>query len=440
MRRRNFLKTTSSIAALSLGLNISSPPLFKRRLLAGSALSDKRLIFIFQRGGMDGIHACIPHGDSTYNSSNRPTLYMPPEDSLDLGNGFAALNPSLGSMMDVYNAGELAVIHRVGYEEQSQSHFDSQQYWENGTPRQRDNTEGVFNRFLQFSSTFADNSFPAAAIESSAVVALQGPEPVANFSRPASFTLPGSSARVDKFLGEKPLGGTGSGFLGAYAGPQDAPGKRYRNELYRTGELAAKTVMILREANINPSRYQPQNGAQYPSDEFGTRLKICAELLKETPVQILGVNLNGWDTHAEQSSHINPLLDNLADGVNALSKDLGNLWDDTVVMTMTEFGRTSIENGAFGTDHAFATVMFLAGGGVQGGVYNCDSTNWQNGDLFSSPNGRYLAHRTDYRAIMAEIFKGHFGDSDAVVNQTIPNYATISAADPAFFQPLGLFA
>ena len=260
-------------------------------------------------------------------------------------------------------------------------------------------------------------------------------------SATASFSHEGgSSARIDKFLGRRPDGGIGSGFLGAYAGPQDEPGKPYRIELYRTGTLAAETVRILREANINPTFYQPVNGAQYPGNEFGTRLKICAQLLKETPVQILGVNLNGWDNHAEQEKHIETLMRDLAGGINALSKDLDDLCEDTVVMTMTEFGRTSIENGAFGTDHAYATVMFVAGGGVNGGVYNCDAATWQNGDIYSSGNGRYLAHRTDYRAVMAEIFKGHFGDSDAVVHQTIPDYATISAADEEFFTPLGLFA
>ena len=103
---------------------------------------------------------------------------------------------------------------------------------------------------------------------------------------------------------------------------------------------------------------------------------------------------------------------------------------------MTEFGRTSKENGSKGTDHAFACVVFVAGGGVKGGVYNCDTSAWQAGDLFSQ-SGRYVKHVTDYRAVFGEIFTKHFGDGPEVLDAVIPGYAAAAAARPGDFAGLG---
>ena len=103
---------------------------------------------------------------------------------------------------------------------------------------------------------------------------------------------------------------------------------------------------------------------------------------------------------------------------------------------MTEFGRTSRENGSQGTDHADSSVMLLAGGGVNGGVYNCDATTWKAGDMFSK-SGRYLARKTDFRAVFGEIFTRHFGDAPALLDEIMPGYTQAASANPATFQPLG---
>jgi uncharacterized protein (DUF1501 family) len=150
--RRQFLKA-GSLTFGALGLNSFTPSLFQRDLLAGNADSDKKLIFIFQMGGNDGINTVIPTGDPDYNTDTRPTLYIPSSQAIDTGNGFAQLHPSLQPMMEIFNhsalngqpgPGNLAVLHRIGYANQSQSHFDSQQYWQNGVPGQPSLEEGVF--------------------------------------------------------------------------------------------------------------------------------------------------------------------------------------------------------------------------------------------------------------------------------------------------------
>ena len=124
--RRDFLR--SGLAFGALGFGVMSPALWTRQLMAGNPDQDKKIIFIFQRGGNDGINTVIPRGDSQYNTSRRPSLYIPPAQGIQLGNGFAELNPVMAPIMEVFNntaingvegPGNLAVLHRVGYANQS---------------------------------------------------------------------------------------------------------------------------------------------------------------------------------------------------------------------------------------------------------------------------------------------------------------------------------
>ncbi len=451
VNRRDFLTTASGATALGLGLNLFSPDIFKRRLLAEPILGAKKLLFIFQRGGMDGINACIPRGDSEYNTTNRPTLFVSNNavqnanyGGTDLGNGFAQLHPRMAKMMDLYNNGELAVLHRIGYRGQSRSHFDSQQYWENGT-RDRNLEVGMFNRFVQETIAKQGNTFPAAALSGGLMVALRGPEPIPNFSSAPKFRLRGTAAQSQKFLGRKDGdGGPGRGLLGFYTGTRSFPSKPYRDILYRTGVVLADTMQTLQANGIDPDNYVPEPGADYPGGSFGDKLKQAAQLFKTTSVQILGINIGGWDTHTKQDKAHNRLLYDIGSAFSALRVDLQDQWDDTLVITMTEFGRTSKENGSLGTDHAEAAVVFAAGGGVNPNqnkrVYNCDSSTWANGDIFSTNNGRYLAHRTDFRAVMAEIFSKHFGDSQSVIDTVIPTYQSAKGEDAAGFVPLNFLS
>ena len=198
--------------ALALGLNLFSPEIFKRRILAGG-LSNKRLIFIFQRGGNDGVNTVIPYGDPQYNDTNRPTLFIPQAQGIDLGNGFAGLHPMMQPMMEIYNhtslngvagPGNLAVIHRVGYSGQSQSHFDSQQYWENGIPGQPYFEEGMFYRQVAETMDPINNRFVAAGLSSGQMVGLKGRLPIPTLSDPAQYRLEGSPAKVAKLMGRLP--------------------------------------------------------------------------------------------------------------------------------------------------------------------------------------------------------------------------------------------
>lgn len=445
--RRDFIKA-GGITALTLGLNALSPAIFRRRILAGPEESSRKLIFIFQRGGSDGVNTLIPRGDPEYSARNRPSLFIDDADAIDLGNGFAQLHPALQPLMEIYDhtsltgtsgPGNLAVIHRVGYQGQSQSHFDSQQYWENGLPGQPSYEEGMLYRQVERTMDPEKNSLAAAAISSTQMVALKGRLSLPTISSAQGFSFQGPPGKVQKLLGRLPSaagGADGMGLLGAYGGPRDLAAHPYRDLVYGTGLVLADAVSIVQEA-VAQGAYAPENGAVYPSGSLGTKLQQVALLLKRTPVRVLGVNVGGWDTHTNQGGAVGyhaGLLATLAQGFRALYRDLQDQWQDLVIVTMTEFGRTSIENGSGGTDHAYGCVVLCAGGPVKGGVYNCDANTWAPGDLFSQ-RSRYVQHRTDYRAVFGEIFARHFGDDPATLEYVIPGYSQLAARPD--FAPLG---
>jgi len=342
LTRRSFLKSSGLLTWGAISANLFTPVLFNR-LYAGTENNNKRLIFIFQRGGNDGINTIIPRGDAEYNSTNRPTLYIPENLGINSGNGFAQFHPALQPFMEVYNnsnlnglagPGNLAVIHRVGYSGQSRSHFDSEFYWETGMPGNDSLAEGMFYRHLDRKLNLSDinNPLVAAALSSSQLTALKGAKPIPNFNRASSFNLSGGTTTAARILGAVP-GAVGSpngkGLLGIYGGAHDESNKLYRALVHDTGKSLGATIGTLQAASA--TAYTPENGAVYPNNDLGTKLREAAMLLKRTGVRVLGVNVGGWDTHTGQGQvtggHPN-LLGNVANCFQALYRDLQSMLSD----------------------------------------------------------------------------------------------------------------
>ncbi len=459
--RRDFFGSAAGVTAFTLGLNVFAPEILKRKLIAAPpAPGKKKLVFIFQRGGMDGINAAIPRGDPNYSKKNRPNLFIEPEESIHLDGSdsryplekelqsFVELHPSLEPMMEIYQAGDLAVLHRVGYKGQSQSHFDSQQYWENGTTNQPKLDEGMIYRHVAETLGLPENHLAAIGLSSKQLVALKGPQAIPNFSDVRKFKFRGSRAESGRFVGRAGSDdgpgdkkSSGSGLLGAYD-RSDKSRKPYRDAVYKTGLALADVMAKLRR--IDPDTYQPENGATDPQQggSLFFKAKQAAQLLKVTPIQIVGMNIGGWDTHSNQGRTSGGYPDGLrrvAHVFQSFYRDLRDQWDDVLIINMTEFGRTSKENGSKGTDHGESIVMFVAGGAVKGGVFNAPSAEEWNADggIFSTKNKRYMRHWTDFRAVFAEIFAAHFGDDLETLNKVIPKYDELVKGDPKRFKALG---
>jgi uncharacterized protein (DUF1501 family) len=182
--------------------------------------------------------------------------------------------------------------------------------------------------------------------------------------------------------------------------------------LNRTGGQAFDAVRMLKSAD--PSKYEPEHGAEYPRGAFGEALRQIAQLVKaDVGLEIAFAEVGGWDTHVNQGASVGQLAQRLNDfsqGLAALARDLGDRMDDVVILTMSEFGRAVAENGNRGTDHGHGNAMFIIGGhNVRGGkVYG----RWPGLAREQRYEGRDLAVTTDFRSVFSEVVRGHLGVTD----------------------------
>jgi uncharacterized protein (DUF1501 family) len=503
--RRGFFDRTMKVG---LGVALSSlvdiPLVMKRALAEGSighGPNRKKLLFIFLRGANDGLNSVIPIQDSAYNTANRPDILIPKDPGTDysatgscdfptgaagdptfgyanairLGNGFAALHPSLKFLAPVFNpggsgkaTGDLAIIHRVGYPRQSRSHFDSQNFWETGSPHNSLVRDGIFYRTLVESGLTGTEPLTGVSIQSGLPLLLRGSgAAMTNLTDPNRYDLLGipntvaGNMKADNALMEA------NGF--------PFPEKKNRQLLSLQYDNLVRTLSVFADINFSesgntfvddvatdndfPYHLFPTtnaknggwtrpgggtDGAKYVVDTgsytFFNRLKAAALILNKTDALIAGTEFGGFDTHNNQGgvtgSHAN-LQRRIAWAIYALRKYFTNYadkahWNNLVVVTLSEFGRTTVQNSDFGTDHAEAGAMFVAGGPVRGGLYGCspnDSIPWvtgQTGSMFAVSN-RYLQRTADYRSVLGELIRDHLGATQGQLNRIIPGYANEAA-------------
>ena len=198
----------------------------------------------------------------------------------------------------------------------------------------------------------------------------------------------------------------------------DADGMR--KLLHEHGNIMIDNLHVLND--IDTENYSPANGAVYPGSTYGRQLQQIAQLIKEdVGLEVVSVNTGGWDTHSNQGGAQGIHADRLAGfagGIGALYQDLGTEYkNDVVILTMTEFGRTALQNASNGTDHGNASAWFVIGGGVNGGIYG----GWPGLQPEQLYRGRYLAHTIEYRDVMAEIIYHHLGNS-AGIGTVLPGH------------------
>ncbi len=525
LSRRAFLDRSSKVGmAAALASLVEIPFVMKRALASGGlGTNGKKVLFIWLRGANDALNSVIPVLDPQYDSS-RPTLAIPKDGSdanysaigtcfdatqysdlggttrasddatysyasaIPLGNGFGALHPSLKFLAPVYNSGDLALIHRVAYPRQSRSHFDSQRYWENGTPNNNLVNDGIFYRTIYASGLANTAPLTGVSIQSSLPLILRGSEAaMTNLTDPTRYNLlsipsPTGDAKADLAL--------------ANAGRYPFPSKLNRdllslqyNNLQQTlglfsqidftengntfrddsktdndvdwrpetaGAGDSQGYYLFPTTNVKNGGWRRPNGAnvgnKYVVDPgqqgFFNNLKSAALVLNNTDAMIAGTELGGFDTHRGQGgvtgAHPN-LNRTIGWSIYALKKFFTLYsnrcnWDNLIVVTLSEFGRTTVENADFGTDHAEANVMWVAGGGVKGyqagvrtGAFNLNTPgefangsalNWftDKSAMFGVSNG-YLKRNTDYRSVLGEIIRKHLGATQTQLNQIIPGYA-----------------
>jgi uncharacterized protein (DUF1501 family) len=391
--RRVFMKN-GGLALLSLGF---APAFLARTVEAAGNVRRKVLITIFQRGAVDGLNMVVPFGEKEYYAA-RPSIAVPrpnvADGAVDL-DGFFGLHPRLAPLKPLWESHQLAIVHASGSPDGTRSHFDAQDYMESGTPGVKSTQDGWLNRILHAREHANATPFRAVALAAQLPRSLQGVEPALAMNQIGQFGIRAGQS-TDMLQ---------ASFESQYAAAADTV-------LNRTGGQAFDAVRMLKSAD--PSKYQPENGAEYPRSAYGDALRQIAQLVKaDVGLEIAFTEAGGWDTHVNQGASVGQLAQRLNDfsqGIAALARDLGDRMDDVVILTMSEFGRAVAENGNRGTDHGHGNAMFIVGGqNVRGGkVYG----KWPGLAREQRYDGRDLAVTTDFRAVFAEVVRGHLGLTD----------------------------
>ena len=407
--RRIFLKN-GGLALVSLGF----APAFLARTVADTESRRRVLVTIFQRGAVDGLNMIVPFGERDYYSA-RPSIAIARPGSggdaaLDL-DGFFGLHPRLGNLKPLFDARDLAIVHACGSHDETRSHFDAQDYMETATPGVKSTQSGWLNRYLHDREHEKATPFRAVALAPQLPRALQGLAPALAIGQISQFGIRAGQATEM----------VQSSFESEYAAAANSV-------LHKTGREAFDAIKMLKDAD--PSRYSPENGAEYPRSGYGDALKQIAQLIKaDVGLEVAFAESGNWDHHVNEGAALGQLanrLDDFSRGISALVRDLGPRMADVVILTMSEFGRAVAENGNRGTDHGHGNAMMVIGGGVRGGkVYG----RWPGLAREQRHEGRDLAITTDFRAVFSEVVSGHLGLKDT--KNVFPGFSGSA--------PLGLF-
>jgi len=394
--RRVFIKSGAT-AMLSLGF----APRFLARAVAATETRKKLLIAIFQRGAVDGLNMLVPFGDNEYYRL-RPSIAVaqPGRDNgaVDL-DGFFGLHPRMAPLKPLWDQGLLAPIHACGSPDATRSHFDAQDYMESATPGVKATRDGWLNRYLQ--ATNSTSPLQGVAMTRQTPRSMQG--------HAATLAFPS----VDEFA-VRDARGSGRAIEDSYSHTADAL-------LSTSAREAFEAMAILQKATAGG--YTPVNGAEYPKSPFGRALQEIARVSKaDVGLEVAFAECTGWDTHVNQGSGDGQLagrLDDLAQGIAALTRDLGDRMGDTVILTMSEFGRAAAENGNGGTDHGHGNAMMVIGGPVKGGkVYG----RWPGLRPDQRWEARDLAVTTDFRDVFAEVATAHLGAPSGALRTILPGF------------------
>jgi uncharacterized protein (DUF1501 family) len=350
---------------------------------------------------MDGLSMVPPIGEPFYYAS-RPTIAIPVNGNdcaIRIDSHFG-LHPSLAALKPLWDEGSLAFVHQAGSPDHSRSHFDSQDFFESGTPGDKNTPDGFLNRSLVLSGS-STSPLRAVAMQPSMPRVLQGRFPAISMDSLQDFDFkPGNSAKEMQ------------NFSDMYQQAVDQVFRGVGNEVFDS----LKTVQNIREKN------KADNSAAYPGAAIGKRLHEIATLIKSNiGLEVAVTDMGGWDTHVNQGNGKGQLADRLRElstAIAAFRQDLGKLYENVCVVTVTEFGRTVKEDGTRGTDHGHGSVMMVLGGGVRGKqVYG----KWKTLKTENLFEGRDLPVTTDSRDVLAEVLRSQMGISDFTT--IFPKYA-----------------
>jgi uncharacterized protein (DUF1501 family) len=433
MERRDFL----TLMAAGAG---SMVPLGRAAWAAtapASADTRRKLVVVMLRGAADGLNIVAPVADPDYRQA-RPTIALAApgreDGALDL-DGYFGLHPALAPLMPLWRGRKLAFVHACGSPDPTRSHFDAQDYMESATPGIKSTQDGWMNRLA---AALPGASSPTRTLSIGPVLPriLAGAAPAVNVASIASAGKAGVLERPALAAGFDRL------YMGhARFGKAYRDGREARREVMAAAEAQGAVQAAMQPAmqaamepgmqaavspdmppggpdtqpgtqagmprNLQQEMLAANNGAPLPAGFPDDAARLAALMRNDPNIQLAFFALGGWDTHAGQGAGTGQLanrLSPLALGLAQLARRLGPMFDDTVVVVMSEFGRTVRENGNRGTDHGHGNAMWVMGGGVAGGKVLGD---WRGLSAGALHEGRDVPVTTDFRAVLAQVAEQH---------------------------------
>ncbi len=406
LSRRQFLQGCSAAIAALAGARLS------RYAVSAQENTADVLVVVFLRGGWDALNVVPPlsGNDRALYETARPDIAIPAASLLPLDSRFG-LHPALAPLHELYQEGKMAVVHAVGLDFDTRSHFDAMEYVELGTPGNKGTPSGWITRHLQTTPLGSSGLIPSISTS-------EQPTSLLNFTSNVNMYTPADLSLWDNGL--------------------TAEHQQTLRRLYSGNDLLARAGQQTLDAMqaVQPllgTEYQPSNGAVYNDDEFGEQLKTVAQMIKlEAGLQVAAVDFGGWDTHEYENNgaegYLADLLGALGDGLANFYLDLDSGYTQHLsVVVMSEFGRRLVQNESLGTDHGHGSVMLALGGGVNGGQVFGQWPGLENEQLYDRAD---LAVTTDYRQVLSELIVNRLEN---------PHLESIFPGFDAQSNPLGLF-
>jgi uncharacterized protein (DUF1501 family) len=380
--------------------------------LARAEGRDPRMLTIILRGALDGLATVMPVGDPDWvalRGDNALTLEgKTPALKLD---DFFALNPAMPNLYRMFKANEAIIVHAAATPYRERSHFDGQDVLESGLPRPMASTSGWLNRALSSlapGGRVDPNGSKAFGVGPVTPLVVRGAAPVLSWA--PRRLMPASADTVQRLLD-----------LYRHTDPQ----------LASVLEGNANLTAIARSGNMDDKPGTANNGAAieqvraYFAEVAGTAAKFLAQ--PDGP-RVGALALDGWDTNYNDgiaNGRLSQLLGALDAALGSVETNMGPAWRETVVVLVTEFGRTARINGTDGTDHGTGTVALLAGGALKGGRVAADWPGVKRANLFED---RDLRATTDLRAVLKGLLKDHLrADDRALAADVFPGSDGVEA-------------
>ncbi|MFB2551676.1 DUF1501 domain-containing protein [Ensifer soli] len=370
--RRQFLAAAACCAAAA---PLSTPMTF------AAVPGERRLVTIILRGAMDGLSLVQPYGDPMLKV-HRPTLALSPGAGLLDLDGMFGLNEEANALLPLWQSGELTFVQGLSTPYRNErSHFDGQDVLESGGASVNSERTGWLNRAL---AAVPSAERRAIDVNPSADLLLSGPNPVDVWS-----------SRTDLDMGADEL--------------------VFLDRLYRNDPVFARALAEAAKTDLSAD-------AIYRQDKRGTKVADIARLaggMLTREYRIASFSLAGWDTHADQVKTFRKPAAELATAIVTLKQALGPAaWRETVVLAITEFGRTVRENGSAGTDHGTGSLAVVAGGAIRGGRMAGRFPGLAEKDLLDA---RDLAPTGDVRELAAAMLHRQFGiTAETITNRIFP--------------------